>query len=155
MDHNQFFSSVSKHVIRKRDFIDLFDTTPDKKLRKRDPELDSYRGTNRHLVEMIAADAKKRELKKLLKKEGIANQPVTDPFRLQLHQSQRRLPRFSVSEKMVTQHGAIDHDHRLPSSIAANRPKHSARTLAETGAPPAASAASPAETTTSPPTTAI
>lgn len=34
-----------------------------KKLRKRDPELDSYWGTNCPLVEMIAADGKKRKIK--------------------------------------------------------------------------------------------
>ena len=60
-----------------------------KKLRKRDPELDSYWGTNCPLVEMLAADGKQRPIKaanteSLLRIIQSIPSPKAEPFKLWL-----------------------------------------------------------------------
>ena len=62
-----------------------------KKLRKRDPALDSYWGTNCPPVEMIAADGKKRKIKaanteQLLRLIQSVPSPKAEPFKLWLAQ---------------------------------------------------------------------
>jgi methylphosphotriester-DNA--protein-cysteine methyltransferase len=60
-DENRWYFSVDDVVLALTDSSNVKDYI--KKLRKRDPELDSYWGTNCPPVEMIAADGKRRKIK--------------------------------------------------------------------------------------------
>ena len=57
----KWYFSIDDVVLALRDSANVKDYI--KKLRKRDPVLDSYWGTNCPPVEMIAADVKKRKIK--------------------------------------------------------------------------------------------
>lgn len=60
-EENRWYFSVDDVVLALTDSANVKDYI--KKLRKRDPELDSYWGTNCPPVEMIAADGKRRKIK--------------------------------------------------------------------------------------------
>jgi hypothetical protein len=84
---NRWYFSVDDVVLALTDSANVKDYI--KKLRKRDPELDSYWGTNCPPVEMIAADGKRRKIKAahteaLLRIIQSIPSPKAEPFKLWL-----------------------------------------------------------------------
>ncbi len=84
---NRWYFSVDDVVLALTDSANVKDYI--KKLRKRDPELDSYWGTNCPPVEMIAADGKRRKIKAahteaLLRIIQSMPSPKAEPFKLWL-----------------------------------------------------------------------
>lgn len=84
---NRWYFSVDDVVLALTDSANVKDYV--KKLRKRDPELDSYWGTNCPPVEMIAADGKRRKIKAahteaLLRIIQSIPSPKAEPFKLWL-----------------------------------------------------------------------
>jgi DNA-damage-inducible protein D len=84
---NRWYFSVDDVVLALTDTANVKDYI--KKLRKRDPELDSYWGTNCPPVEMIAADGKRRKIKAahteaLLRIIQSIPSPKAEPFKLWL-----------------------------------------------------------------------
>jgi hypothetical protein len=86
-DENRWYFSIDDVVLALTDSANVKDYI--KKLRKRDPGLDSYWGTNCPPVEMIAADGKRRKIKAahteaLLRIIQSIPYPKAEPFKLWL-----------------------------------------------------------------------